>query len=246
MFAKKNKLTNICGLDIYNKSKKECLDEIFSRDKVHIISGNPEVLYTSLNDDKLYNEFKSKNSLIIPDGVGVKVAAKMKGMSIAEKIPGVELMVDIIERCSKTNTSVYLLGATDKSLDLCVNKLKKDFPNTNIVGMRNGFFSEDDTNNIVQEIIDSKAEVLFVALGCPKQETFIVSNFNILPCKILMGVGGSFDVIGGLKNRAPKIMISLGLEWLYRVILEPFRIKRLLVIPKFLIKSLTYKSKKGL
>lgn len=104
------------------------------------------------------------------------------------------------------------------------------------------FFDPSDTNNIVQEIVDSKAEVLFVALGCPKQESFIIDNFDTLPAKILMGVGGSFDVIGGLKKRAPKIMISLGLEWLYRVILEPFRFKRLLVIPKFLIKSLTFKN----
>lgn len=242
MFSKKNKLTNICGLDIYNKSKKDCLDEIFSKDKVHVISGNPEVLYTSFNNKRLYNEFKSKNSLIIPDGVGVKIVAKMKGMKITEKIAGVELMVDIIERCCKTNTPVYFLGATDESLRLCVDKLKCKFPNINIAGMRNGFFNQNDTNSIVQEIIDSKAEVLFVALGCPKQETFIIDNFDLLPTKILMGVGGSFDVIGGLKNRAPKIMIDLGLEWLYRVIVEPFRFKRLFVIPKFLIKSLTYKN----
>lgn len=242
MLTKKDKLTNICGLNIYNKSKKECLDEIFSRDKVHVVSGNPEVLYTSFSNKKMFDELKSKNSLIIPDGIGVKIAAKMKGMSIAEKIPGVELMVDIIERCCETNTPIYLLGATDKSLKLCVGKLKDKFPNINIVGMRNGFFDPSDTNNIVQEIVDSKAEVLFVALGCPKQESFIIDNFDTLPAKILMGVGGSFDVIGGLKKRAPKIMISLGLEWLYRVILEPFRFKRLLVIPKFLIKSLTFKN----
>lgn len=242
MLTKKDKLTNICGLNIYNKSKKECLDEIFSRDKVHIVSGNPEVLYTSFNNKKMFDEFKSKNSLIIPDGIGVKIAAKMKGMGIAEKIPGVELMVDIIERCCETNTPIYFLGATDESLKLCVGKLKDNFPNINIVGMRNGFFDPSDTNNIVQEIVDSKAEVLFVALGCPKQEMFVIDNFDTLPTKILMGVGGSFDVIGGLKKRAPKIMISLGMEWLYRVILEPFRFKRLLVIPKFLIKSLTFKS----
>lgn len=242
MLTKKDKITNICGLNIYNKSKEECLNEIFSRDKVHVISGNPEVLYTSFNNEKMYNEFKSKDSLIIPDGVGVKVAAKMKGMDIPEKIAGVELMVHIVERCCETNTPIYFLGATDESLKLCVDKLKDKFPNINIAGMRNGFFNPNDTNKIVQEIVTSNAEVLFVALGCPKQETFIIDNFDMLPTKILMGVGGSFDVIGGLKKRAPKIMISLGLEWLYRVILEPFRFKRLLVIPKFLVKSLTFKN----
>ena len=151
-----------------------------------------------------------------------------------EKIAGIELMKEIIKRCEDSKEGVYLLGASQESLDACVDKLLIEYPRLNIVGARNGFFDIENSDEIINDIKDKKPLALFVAMGCPRQEEFIVKHMNDLPVKIFMGVGGSFDVIGDKVKRAPSWMINIGMEWAYRVIKEPFRIKRLGSIPKFL------------
>lgn len=238
------KFSNLCGFDIYSGSKKDCLDFVFKKDKVHIVSGNPEVLYTALKDKRLNDNFKSNNSVIIPDGIGVKLAALFTKQYVSEKIAGIEFMESIIERCEKENKSIYLLGASYTVIDKCYNNIKAKYPNLKIEGYHSGYFDKDKEQSILNNIRETKPYALFVALGCPKQENFIISNMDSLPVNIFMGVGGSFDVISGEKKRAPKIMISLGLEWLYRAIKEPFRIKRLIVIPRFILKSILFKLKR--
>ena len=109
-----------------------------------------------------------------------------------------------------------------------------EYPRLHIVGARNGFFDIENAGEIINDIKDKKPLALFVAMGCPRQEKFIVEYMNDLPVKIFMGVGGSFDVIGDKVKRAPRWMINIGMEWAYRVLKEPFRIKRLGSIPKFL------------
>ena len=99
---------------------------------------------------------------------------------------------------------------------------------------KNGFFDLDDCGDIIEDIREKDPWAIFVAMGSPRQEKFIEEHNNELPCKIFMGVGGSFDVFAGNVKRAPKWMINMGLEWLYRVSKEPWRIKRLTSIPKFL------------
>lgn len=236
------KYVEIYGFKVFSRTKKECIDEIFSAEKpIHVVSGNPEVLYTINNDTLLRKKIESKNNLIIPDGIGTKIASKLNKDSLIERIAGVDVMLDIIERCSKENKPIFLLGATDESLLACKKALEIKYPNLNISGYNNGYFNVNESKEIIDKIKDSKPYAIFVAMGCPKQESFILDNIDILPCNIYMGVGGSFDVIGGIKKRAPKIMINLGLEWLYRVYKEPFRIKRLYIIPKFLYKSYFYK-----
>ena len=230
-----NNFIDILGYKVFKKSLEEAVDYINSFDKIHIISGNPEVLYTGLNNQLLFDNFTSKDSLIIPDGVGVQIASKILKTPVKEKIAGIDLMKEIINKASLENRGIYLLGTTDENLKSCVANLILKYPNINIVGYRNGFFDIDNPIEIINEIKETKPYAIFVAMGCPRQEEFIVRYMNELPCKIFMGVGGSFDVIAEKVNRAPKWMIKLGLEWLYRVVKEPWRIKRLGSIPKFLL-----------
>lgn len=230
-----NNFIDILGYKVFKKSLEEAVDYINSFDKIHIISGNPEVLYTGLNNQLLFKNFTSKDSLIIPDGVGVQIASKILKTPVKEKIAGIDLMKEIINKASLENRGIYLLGTTDENLKSCVANLILKYPNINIVGYRNGFFDIDNPIEIINEIKETKPYAIFVAMGCPRQEEFIVRYMNELPCKIFMGVGGSFDVIAEKVNRAPKWMIKLGLEWLYRVVKEPWRIKRLGSIPKFLL-----------
>ncbi|WP_138206594.1 WecB/TagA/CpsF family glycosyltransferase [Haloimpatiens lingqiaonensis] len=234
--------SRILKFDVYDKSKKDLINEIDKYNKVHIISGNPEVLTNGLNNEKLFKNFTSENSIIIPDGIGTIVSSKIVGQPVEEKIAGIELMDELLKKYEKEGKSVYLLGAVQSTLEECILKIKNKYPKINIAGSHNGFFKLNDCMDIVEDIKNSGAHALFVAMGCPRQEIFISDNMDKLPCKVYMGVGGSFDVFAGKVQRAPKWMINMGLEWLYRVSKEPYRIKRLGVIPKFIIKVIKEKN----
>ncbi|MGL5381450.1 WecB/TagA/CpsF family glycosyltransferase [Clostridium sp.] len=239
---KSNEFIDILGYKVYKNNLQDCLEYVDKLDKVHIVSGNPEVLFTGLNNKELLQNFKSQKSLIIPDGVGTQIAGKMLNTPVEEKIAGIELMREILKKCEVENKGVYLLGASEESLNACIANLIVQYPRLDIVGYKNGFFDMDNPKEIIEEITEKKPYVVFVAMGCPRQETFITRYMDKLPVKIFMGVGGSFDVIGEKVNRAPKWMINIGLEWFYRVAKEPWRIKRLGSIPKFLL--LVYKEKR--
>ncbi|VYU63344.1 WecB/TagA/CpsF family glycosyltransferase [Clostridium tertium] len=234
---------NILGYKIFKEGLSDAIEHIKKYEKVHIVSGNPEVLYTGLNDKDLFENFTSDKAFIIPDGVGIQIAAKYLKTPVKEKVAGIELMKAIIEKATKENKSIYLIGTTDDNLNACVANLLVAYPGVNIAGYKNGYFDLDNPKGILEDIKNKKPYAVFVAMGCPRQERFIVKYMNELPCNIFMGVGGSFDVIAEKVNRAPRWMIKLGLEWLYRVAKEPFRIKRLGSIPKFLL--LVFKNKKN-
>ena len=226
--------TKILNYEIFNKSMKELLDYINKSDKLNIISGNPEVLYVGLKNPELLDSFKSKEAIIIPDGIGVVLASKIVGQRVKQKIPGIEVMNELLKKCDAENKPVYLLGAKKDILDKCSERIILSYPSINIVGKHDGYFDLDNCPQLLQDISEKKPYVLFVAMGCPRQERFIVKYMDLLPCSIFMGVGGSFDVFAGVVKRAPDWMIKIGLEWLYRVMKEPWRIKRLGSIPKFL------------
>lgn len=235
---------DILGFKIYSGTKRSLIKEIDRYNKVNIVSGNPEVLYNGLNNKFLEENFKKDTSIIIPDGVGTVLASKILGRDLKEKIAGIECMDSIIKKCAEEGKSIFLLGAKEEVVFSCKQNILKDNTSLNIAGFRNGYFKEEEVPKIVEEIKKSDAYAIFIAMGSPKQEEFIYKYMNELPCKIFMGVGGSFDVYAGNVNRAPKWMINVGLEWLYRVSKEPWRIKRLKVIPKFLWKVLISRIKK--
>ena len=226
--------TEILGYKIFNDSKEKFIEHIKNMNKVNIISGNPEVLFSGLENEELNKNFNEEYSIIIPDGAGTVLASKIVKNPVKEKIAGIEVMKEILNFCAKEGKGVYLLGATEETLIQCKDKLQELIPNLNIAGSHNGYFDLNNCEDILQDIKESNAYAIFVAMGCPRQENFIQKNIDKLPCTIYMGVGGSFDVFAGNVKRAPKWMISLCLEWLYRVSKEPWRIKRLGSIPKFL------------
>ena len=170
----KFKSIDILGYNIFSEDIEKCVKTVFSYDKVHIVSGNPEVLYTGLNNKELFDNFTSKSSLIIPDGVGTQISGKILKTPVQEKIAGIELMKKIIDECEKTGEGIYLLGASEENLKACVANIIRDYPKINIVGYHNGFFDLEDPKEILEEIKKKKPLALFVAMGCPRQEKFIV------------------------------------------------------------------------
>ena len=234
----------LLGYKIFSDNKEELLKEIENKKRVNIISGNPEVLYNGIKNEFLRNSFTKEDALIIPDGVGTLLAAKINGIDITEKIAGIEVMNMLLEEARDKNLKVFLLGAKEEILIKCKEKIKESYDGIDIVGSNNGFFDLDNCDDLIEKINESKADILFVAMGAPRQEVFIEKYKDKLCCKIFMGVGGSFDVFAGNVNRAPQFMINIGMEWLYRVAKEPWRIKRLGSIPKFLVLSIKERGKR--
>ena len=229
--------STILNYKIYSKSKIELVEEVFKRnEKIHIVPGNPEVLSNGLTDKILFDNFTSENAIIIPDGIGVVISTKIVRQPVMEKIPGIEVVDVILKRCEKEKKSVYLLGSKQDTLDLCIKNMHIRYKDLNISGSHNGYFDLNNCEQLIEEINQKKPFVVFVAMGAPRQELFIAKYMENLNASVFMGVGGSFDNYAGIVKRAPSFMIKLGLEWLYRVAKEPFRIKRLSVIPKFMLK----------
>lgn len=233
----------LLGYKIFSESKEKLLEEIENKERVNIISGNPEVLYNGIKNEFLKNSFNKEEALIIPDGVGTLLAAKINKIDIKEKIAGIEVVNMLLKEAKDKDLRVFLLGAKEDTLIKCEENIRKKYEGINIVGRNNGFFDLDNCKYLIEKINKSKADILLVAMGAPRQEIFIEKYKDDLCCKIFMGVGGSFDVLAGNVNRAPEFMINLGLEWLYRVLKEPWRIKRLGSIPKFLLLSIKERGK---
>lgn len=233
--------TKLLKYNIYSDTKSNLIRDVHNYEKVHIVSGNPEVLFQGLSNESLFNNFNSDKAIIIPDGVGTVLASKLVKEPVKEKIAGIEVMEEIVKSCEAINKGIYLVGASQEVVEQCAINLKKKYPKLAILGYHNGFFDLDYCNDIIEDIEEKNPYALFVAMGAPRQERFIVKYMDKLPCKIFMGVGGSFDVFAGKVNRAPRWMINIGLEWFYRVAKEPWRIKRLSSIPKFLIQVIKEK-----
>lgn len=227
--------TDILGFKVFNEDKSSFMKYIDKFEKINIISGNPEILFNGFNYKVLEHNFKNENSIIIPDGVGTVIASKILKSPVKEKIAGIDIVKELLVKANKEGKSIYLLGAKEEVLRKCENNIKEEFKEIKISGSHNGYFDLENCDSIINEIKESKPWAIFVAMGSPRQEIFIEKIINIVDSSIFMGIGGVFDVLAGEVSRAPKWMISLGIEWLYRVIKEPFRIKRLISIPKFLL-----------
>lgn len=208
-------------------SKKEFLD--FINDKKNIL--------VAINAEKILKEDERLKNIInqnigYPDGVGAVMALKKKGLN-AIKIPGSEFWLDIINRY-QNEKSFYLIGTTTEVIENTVRKLKLEYPNINILGYQNGFINEEQKKELKEKLQNLKPDVVFVAQGTPRQEFLMDELIKTHPA-LYMGLGGSFDIYGGDKKRAPKIFLDLHLEWLYRLLKEPTRFGRQLVLVKFLI-----------
>ena len=167
------------------------------------------------------------------DGAGVLWAAKVLDLPLRERVPGVDLTQAICEMAAREGYGVYFLGAAPGVAEKAAAVLRGRFPGLRVVGTHDGYFPPEEEERLVEEIRAARPDVLFVALGMPKQEQWIRKHQERLGVPVLMGVGGSFDVISGNLPRAPQWMQNFGLEWLYRVYLEPQRLPRLLALPRF-------------
>ena len=210
----------------------------------HVITLNAEIIYRAQSDEKL-KELINSADLVTPDGSGVVWAAGILGEPLTERVTGIDLMEEICRQAHHNGWKIYLLGGAPGIADEAAEKLRTRFPNINIVGTQHGYFPENEEDEVLARIKAKEPDIIFVALGAPRQEFWIRKNKSRLLAKVAVGVGGSFDVISGRIKRAPVWMQKLKLEWLARLIKEPWRAKRMMALPKFMISVLKSKSQKS-
>ncbi|MDD5687657.1 MAG: WecB/TagA/CpsF family glycosyltransferase [Elusimicrobia bacterium] len=204
-----------------------------------LITANPLMLLEAQKDSALKNVF-DKASLVLPESSGIFWASKFSNTPLKEKIPGIDFMNFLLNYAQANNHSVFFLGAKEEVITKAVQNIKEKFPELKIAGYNNGYFS-DKEESIISKIKTSKADILFVGLNIPFQEKWINKNLKSLGAKIAVGVGGSYDVFSGNLKRAPIWMIKLQIEWLFRLIQQPWRITRILKLSVFIIKVINEK-----
>lgn len=206
--------------------------------KSTIIAVNPEKVMAAEKNEQL-RDLINNSTYGIPDGVGILLASKLKKGNITSRVTGVDMMDRLLQSAAEKGYRVFMYGAKEEVVAKAKANIEAKYPKIIISGYENGYVQ--DPAVVVKKINDAQADILFVAMGSPKQELWIREHMNEVSAKVFQGVGGSFDVFAGHVKRAPEFYRKLGLEWLYRLMKEPSRFKRQLALPKFLIKVIRSK-----
>jgi len=218
----------LLGVGLTNADEHKILEFIYtglkkSAEKYYIVTPNPELLVIA-DKDKNYKKILNGAKLALPDGVGVVWGARLLGKRFKQRITGVDFMETLCSYVSKRPITVGFLGAGPNIAVKTAECLQKKYP-----GLRVGYAASEWSDALKSKKID----ILFVAFGSPKQEIWIKNTLKDLPVKVAIGVGGAFDFISGKVPRAPKVLRSLGFEWLFRLLIQPWRIRRQLSLIKF-------------
>ena len=238
----------ILGVPVHPYTMKGAVEKILERvsqsKKTFVVTANAEIIMMGQSDDE-YMEILNNAALVLPDGAGTVWAGRKLGYEVPERVAGYDLFLNLMTEAAQMKLKVFFFGSAPGVAEEAKQKCEILYPGVSIVGCRDGYFKEEDNLAIVEEINNSGADLLFVALGAPKQEKWLAKFQDILKPSLLMGIGGSFDVVAGKMERAPKWMQDASLEWLFRLYKQPSRLGRMLVLPKFVIKVLRIKSYKA-
>ena len=211
------------------ESRNELIDYAFENKSILVAVNAEKILHATYESRLIINR-----NIGYPDGIGAVWALKKKGAQNPIKIPGCELWLDVIKKFENSK-SFYLIGGSTGIINETVNKLRLDFPNMNILNFRNGYFKTlEEKEKLIEDVIKLKPDVVFIAMGSPKQE-LLMEELHSLHSAVYQGLGGSFDVYTDNIKRAPKWWIKNNLEWAFRLFKQPSRIKRQIHLLRFLI-----------
>ncbi len=234
----------ILGLPIDQVTMKETLAQIeqfIASDRCNLIITADASGLVQAQTDPYFQQLFAKAALITPDSAGVLWAAKRFGTPLKERVSGVDIVQEVCRISADKGYRIYFLGAAPGVAELAAEKLRLRFPGCNIVGARHGYFPPESDSVVAQEVAETKPDVLFVAMGIPRQEKFIEATSEIIGAKVAMGVGGSFDVFSGKVRRAPKLFQRMRMEWLWRLLQNPKKIGKVMLLPRFVMLVLRVK-----
>jgi N-acetylglucosaminyldiphosphoundecaprenol N-acetyl-beta-D-mannosaminyltransferase len=233
----------ILGVDFVDSTLFEFLNTLSGHlereEKTFVVTANPEIVM-KVREDASYRAVVEKANYVTADGIGVVKAAGLLGKPLPERVTGFETFMGLLQIANEKGYSIYLLGAQDEVLQKTVAEIMTQFPNVKIAGAHHGFFDWND-DHIPNEIQRTKPDLIFTALGVPRQELWIGQNMDKFEKGVFMGIGGSFDVLAGAVQRAPEFWQKMNLEWAYRLMKQPSRWKRQLSLPHFALKVIQQK-----
>ncbi|RCX12378.1 N-acetylmannosaminyltransferase [Anaerobacterium chartisolvens] len=240
--------SNITGVYVDHITMRQALRQLrifLEEGGVHtIFTPNAEIMMDAHTDHSL-KSILNGSDMVIADGAGVVLASKILGVSLPEKVSGIDLVRNSFSISMNPKIRYFLFGSKPGVAEQAAKNILLRYPDVEIAGCRNGYFREEDNEAIIDEINSSNADILLVALGAPKQEKWIYSNKSSLKVKVCIGVGGSLDVFAGTVRLAPEFFRKNGLEWLYRLYKEPWRFKRMLKLPRYILLALFTRIKGG-
>ncbi len=230
-------IVNLLGVPVAAVTMEEALDileRFVSERRTHLVVTSDASSIVRAQEDEEFRRIVQSADLVTPDGIGVVWGARLLGLPVYQRVPGVELMAKLCERAAQKGWKVFLLGAKPGVAELAAKNLQARYPGLQIVGTHHGYFTPEEEPQVIAKIKAAQPDILFVAFGIPKQEKWIARHADELQVPICIGVGGSFDVYAGVVKRAPEWVQRLCLEWLYRTVKDPRRLPRLKAIPKLL------------
>ena len=208
-----------------------------------VVTANPEILMAARRDPLLARVL-AEAVLVVPDGIGVLLAARLKGQSLPERVPGIELLEALLAGAAERGLRPFLLGARPAIIAAAARRVQERYPALSLAGWRDGYFNLDDPAP-VEAVATSGADLLFVGMGAERELKWLYANRRQLGVPVAMGVGGSFDVLSGAIPRAPRWMRNLHLEWFYRLLREPRRWRRQSVLPLFVASVVAERLRRG-
>lgn len=230
-------IVTILGIPVVPYTMEEAVtkltEDVLKKKRSFVVTANAEIIMMAQDDPEYKKILTQTSDLILPDGAGTVWAGNYLGYVIPERVAGYDLYLRLLKEAAKNNIPVYFFGGKPGIAEEAAEEGKRRWPGLKVAGCRNGYFSADEESEIIEGINRSGAVMLFAALGAPKQEKWLAKNRELLTPCLLMGIGGSFDVLAGKVQRAPKWMQDAKLEWLFRLVKQPSRFGRMLALPKF-------------
>ncbi|OGH11026.1 MAG: hypothetical protein A3B38_02440 [Candidatus Levybacteria bacterium RIFCSPLOWO2_01_FULL_36_13] len=219
----------ILGVGVTNAKEQDILEFITKGlekkdEKFYVVTPNPEILVIA-NKNSYYKKVLNGAKIALPDGIGVVWGAQLLGKQLQERITGVDFVKSLCKHIANRPITVSFLGGRHNIAELTAECLVRENPGLKVV------WAYKDWENALKS---KYTDILFVAFGSPKQEIWIKEHFSDIPAKVIIGVGGSFDFISGKIPRAPELLRNLGLEWLFRLLIQPWRIKRQFSLLKYI------------
>lgn len=233
------------AVSLHRLNRKETIETVLRRmarnEQTAIFTPNPIMLERAAKDES-FRRVLARGDLRVADGVGVCLAARIAGIPSIPRTAGIELAESLLAVAARTGLRVFLLGGKPGVAERAAQALRARFPSLTVCGTHHGYFSEEESDALCRAIERTRAHVVLVCLGSPRQEIWIDRHRRQLPSvKLLMGLGGSLDVWAGNVRRAPRPLRKIGLEWAWRMALEPHRLKGLIPLSAFLARTVKWR-----
>lgn len=230
----------ILGVPVHPMTMQEAVSELeqrlLAKEQTFVVTANAEIIMMCQNDEKYNSIVGQEADIVLADGAGAVWAGRHLGHNVPERVAGFDLYNELLKLSAEKGYTSYFFGGSPGIAEAAKAKAEGLYPGVKVVGCHDGYFKPEQIPQIIEEINNSGADMLFVALGAPKQEYWLKENRTKLQAPILMGIGGSFDVLAGKMERAPKWMQDASLEWAFRLYKQPSRFMRMMALPKFVLK----------